>query len=67
MSEQLEDLRIRINKNRQKIELFRLVDDKYSKLTINHLQNENIKLTKLLTNLQHKEVIKKDGTKNETF
>jgi len=51
MSE-IESLLCRIKENKQKIELFRLIDNEYSKLTINHLKNENIELKKLLINFK---------------
>jgi len=52
----IESLNCYIKENIQKIELFKLIDDEYSKITINHLLNENNKLKKLLNNLNKKEV-----------
>lgn len=52
MSE-IEQINCRIKENIQKIKLFELVNDEYSKITINHLKNENIKLKKLLINLNN--------------
>ena len=53
MSER-EQILCRIKENIQKIELFELIDDEYSELTIDHLKQENIKLKELLHNLNLK-------------
>lgn len=52
----IESLNCRIKENIQKIKLFKLIDDEYSKITINHLKSENNKLNKLLNNLNKNEV-----------
>jgi len=47
MSE-IEQIKCRIKENTQKIELFELTENDYSRITVNNLKNENIKLKRLL-------------------
>lgn len=46
-----ESLNCRIKENIQKIELFKLINDKYGEITINHLKKENIRLKNMLKKL----------------
>ena len=52
MSE-IESLRCKINENVQRIELFKLINDEYSEITINHLKKENVKLKEMLRKLNN--------------
>lgn len=46
-----ESIRVRINENKEKIRLFKLINNGHSKITIDHLKNENIKLKEMMSEL----------------
>lgn len=51
---------VKINRNKEKIELFKLNNKFNNKIVIYHLENENLVLKKLLKNMNKMKVLKNE-------